>query len=444
MKAVEKIHQFNRFGSRLGLERMTVLLEKLGAPHRELKVIHVAGTNGKGSVCKFLEEGLASCGYKVGLYTSPFIESFNERIRLGGENISDEDLEKYTAPVLEAAEEMVSEGLDSPTEFEVITAVAFLYFSEKGADIVILEVGLGGRGDSTNVVESPLACVITSISYDHMDRLGNTLAQIAMEKAGIIKQGVPVISNVAEREASAVIAKRAYQEGCRLYDVSKLKYTVSDVTPFGQTVSMQLYGTDYSDMEISMTGEHQCENLKTAAAVIEILRKSSAIKVERSRLYEGFKKAVQPGRFEILKIGGLKGEKPCEPSERTGPAVIVDGAHNEAGAKALKETMQRFFSGSRILLVTGMLADKQVDMILDHLTEITEDIIITEPDNPRRLSSDSLEAALMERGIRPVKTCDVVSGVNAAKDMKDDYDIVLFAGSLYLIGDVRRIVRNEW
>lgn len=220
----------------------------------------MAGTNGKGSVCKFLEEGLASCGYKVGLYTSPFIESFNERIRLGGENISDDDIEKYTDPVLKAAEEMVSEGLDSPTEFEVITAVAFLYFREKGSDIVILEVGLGGRGDSTNVVESPLACVITSISYDHMDRLGNTLAQIAMEKAGIIKQGVPVISNVAEREASAVIARQAYREGCRLYDVSKLKYTVSDVTPFGQTVSMQLYGTDYSDMEISMTGEHQCEN----------------------------------------------------------------------------------------------------------------------------------------------------------------------------------------
>lgn len=444
MKAVDKIHQFNRFGSRLGLERMTVLLEKLGDPHRELKVIHVAGTNGKGSVCKFLEEGLASCGYKVGLYTSPFIESFNERIRLGGENISDDDLEKYTDPVLKAAEEMVSEGLDSPTEFEVITAVAFLYFREKGSDIVILEVGLGGRGDSTNVVESPLACVITSISYDHMDRLGNTLAQIAMEKAGIIKQGVPVISNVAEREASAVIARQAYREGCRLYDVSKLKYTVSDVTPFGQTVSMQLYGTDYSDMEISMTGEHQCENLKTAAAVIEILRKSSAIKVERSRLYEGFKKAVQPGRFEILEVGGLIDAKPWETSERTDPAVIVDGAHNEAGAKALKETMQRFFSGSRILLVTGMLADKQVDRILDHLTEMTEDIIITEPDNPRRLSSDSLEAALMERGIRPVKTCDAVSGVNAAKDMKDDYDIVLFAGSLYLIGDVRRIVRNEW
>lgn len=444
MNAIDKIHQFNRFGSRLGLERMTVLLDKLGNPHDDLDVIHVAGTNGKGSVCKFLEEGLAACGYRVGLYISPFIEKFNERIRLGGEDISDEDLESFTSRVLKASGEMVEEGHDSPTEFEVVTAIAFLYFRERAADIVVLEVGLGGSGDSTNVVSSPLACAITSISYDHMDRLGNTLAEIAADKAGIIKKGVPVISNVSEKEAASVIARRAYDSGSRLYDVSKLKLRISDETPFSQTVSMEIYGTDYSDVEISMTGNHQAENLKTALAVIEVLRKAGKIRVERSRLYGGLKKAVQPGRFEILIAGDAFGNRDDGLRDAAGPAVIIDGAHNEAGARALKETVQKFFDGRRILLVTGMLAEKQVNDILKHFTAITGDIIITEPDNPRKLGCDELERVLKSMGTEPVRAENVGSSVRTAERMQDNYDLILFAGSLYLIGDVRRIVRNEW
>lgn len=441
--AISKIHKFERFGSRLGLERMNVLLEKLGNPHEELNVIHVAGTNGKGSVCKYLEEGLAACGYKVGLYTSPFIEKFNERIRLGGSDIPDDDLESLTSRVLKASDEMVAEGLDSPTEFEVVTAIAFLYFKEKAADIVVLEVGLGGSGDSTNVVSKPMACAITSISYDHMDRLGNTLAEIAAEKAGIIKAGVPVISNVPEREAAAVIAKAAYERNSKLYDVSKIKFSIDDNhSPDGinllQKVSMELYGTDYSDVEISMLGKHQGENLKTALAIIEILRKESKIKVERSRLYAGLKKAVQPGRFEVL----VKGQNYADAAGRA--AVIIDGAHNEAGACALQETVSKYFDGQKILLVTGMLADKQVDEILGHFVKITGNMVITEPDNPRKLSVDDLGKTLNDMGIQPVKAVDAEESVRLAEKMQDDYDLILFAGSLYLIGDVRRIVRNEW
>ena len=429
MNAIDKIHQFNRFGSRLGLERMTVLLDKLGNPHEDLDVIHVAGTNGKGSVCKYLEEGLSACGYRVGLYTSPFIERFNERIRLGGQDISDEDLQSFTDRVLKASDEMVAEGLDSPTEFEIVTAIAFLYFKEKGADITVLEVGLGGSGDSTNVVKKPLACAITSISYDHMDRLGNTLAEIAADKAGIIKGGVPVVSNVPEREAAREIAKKAYEKDSKLYDISKNKFMIFDETPFSQKVSMEVLGTDYSDIEISMTGKHQGENLKTALTIIEILRKERKIKIERSKLYEGLKKATQPGRFEVL-------------AEE--PMVIIDGAHNEAGARALQETVSGYFEGQRILLVTGMLADKQVDEILKYFTAITDKMIITEPDNPRKLTVDELGETLKNMGIEPVKAKDAEESVKLAEKMKDDYDLILFAGSLYLIGNVRRIVRNEW
>ena len=443
MNAIEMIHQFNRFGSRLGLERMTVLLDKLGNPHEDLDVIHVAGTNGKGSVCKYLEEGLSACGYKVGLYTSPFIERFNERIRLGGADISDEDLQNFTERVLKASDEMVAEGLDSPTEFEVVTAIAFLYFKEKGADITVLEVGLGGSGDSTNVVKKPLACAITSIAFDHMDRLGNTLAEIAVNKAGIIKEGVPVISNVPERDAAAVIARTAYEKNSKLYDISKNKFMIFDETPFSQKVSMEIYGTDYSDVEISMTGKHQGENLKTALTIIEVLRKERKIKVERSKLYQGLKQAVQPGRFEVLVGKSVSGgEADAVQYER--PMVIIDGAHNEAGARALRETAQKYFEGQRILLVTGMLADKQVDEILKSFTAITDKIVITEPNNPRKLAVDELGEILNKMGIEPVKAKDAREGVKLAESMLDEYDLILFAGSLYLIGDVRRIVRNEW
>jgi len=426
--AIDKIHEFDRFGSVLGLERMNALLEKLGNPQDNLQVIHVAGTNGKGSVCKYLEEGLRACDYKVGLYTSPFITRFNERIRLDGADISDEDLEIFTERVLTAVAEMLAEGQQSPTEFEVVTAVAFLYFREKQADLVILEVGLGGSGDSTNVVKQPLACAICSIAYDHMDRLGNTLAEIAAEKAGIIKAGVPIVSNVREREAAKVIASRAYEKNSRLYDVSGIPVVISGESPCAQTVSMELYGTDYSDVELSMVGEHQGENLKTALAIIEILRKQRRIKVERSRLYAGLKRAVQPGRFEVI---------------HKEPLVIVDGAHNEAGAAALQKTMEKFFSGKKVLLVTGILADKQVDEILKHFVSITGDIIATEPDNPRKLKKEALEQKLKEMGITPRKAADAEESVALVKSLWQNYDAVLFAGSLYLIGDVRRYFYDE-
>ena len=431
--AIDRIHELDRFGSRLGLERMNELLARLGNPHEGLKVIHVAGTNGKGSVSKFLEQGLAACGYKMGLYTSPYIESFNERIRALGSDISDEELEKHTDRVLAAVGEMTDEGMESPTEFEVVTAVAFLYFKEKGADITVLEVGLGGSGDSTNVVQNPLASVICSISYDHMDRLGNTLAEIAANKAGIIKPGCPVISNVPVREAAQVIAKTAYEKGSRLYDISRIAFEIFDETPFSQKVSMELYEKDYSNVELSMVGRHQAENLKTALAVIEILRKEGKIKVERHKLYEGLKRAVQPGRFEVMKKGS--------PEEKQ-PAVIIDGAHNEAGACALRDTMKKYFDGKRILLVTGMLADKQVDKILEAFTGITGDVIATEPDNPRKLRAGMLAERLERLGLSPMTAGGAAESVRMAEDMGRDYDVVLFAGSLYLIGDVRRILRN--
>lgn len=425
---IDRIHEFNRFGMVLGLDRMKELLRRLGNPQDDLKVIHVAGTNGKGSVSKYLEEGLSACGYKMGLYTSPYIETFNERIRYDGADISDEDLEYYGQKVVSAAEAMVADGLDSPTEFEVVTAIAFLYFAGRQADITILEVGLGGIGDSTNVVKHPLASVITSISYDHMAQLGSSLAEIAVNKAGIIKTGCPVIANVPQRDAAKIIARKAYAMGSRLYDISGIRAAVSDETPFSQKVSMELYEKSYSDVEISMVGRHQAENLKTALATLEILRKSGAVKLDREALYEGLKRARQPGRFEVI-------------SED--PVVIIDGAHNEAGAQALQETMAQHFAGKKILLVAGILADKEIDSIVKFLTKITDHIIVTEPDNPRKLAAEKLAEHVADFGAAAEVVSDVEAAVHRAKELADGYDVILFAGSLYLIGDVRRLWRNE-
>ena len=220
---VEKIKEFDKFGSVLGLERMEKLMELLGNPQDGLKYIHVAGTNGKGSVCRYIYNALLSNGYDVGLFTSPFLEVFNERVEINGALISDVDLGICADKVIEKADEMVKSGYASPTEFEIVTAIAFVYFAMKKAEFVILEVGLGGRGDSTNIIKKPEISIITSISYDHMDRLGSTLGLIAGEKAGIIKEGVPVVMNVDEREAQIPIAKAAYEKNAVLYDVKKYR-----------------------------------------------------------------------------------------------------------------------------------------------------------------------------------------------------------------------------
>ena len=425
MNAIERIAEFERFGSVLGLDRIRTLLSRLGEPQKDLKVIHVAGTNGKGSVCRYLYEGLEANDYKVGLYTSPYIERFEERIEFDHELISTEDLEKYTDTVIEKANEMVAEGLESPTEFEIVTAIALCYFRDKDADFVILEVGLGGRGDSTNVIEKPLVSIITSIGWDHMDRLGDTLGKIAAEKAGIIKPGVPVVMNVEEREPAVVIARETYKNKSVLHDVSKIKWYRTENVGYGSCFNTYIDGTDYSEVVISMAGDHQIENAVTALTAIEILRKSSIIEVERSKLYEGFERAVQKGRFEVV---GAEGK------------FILDGAHNPDGMESLVNTVDDFFYGQRVLVVMGMLADKAVDQVVGLAQHLGDEFIITEPDNPRKLSCHELADKFRALGKECYECPDPEDAVAKAMEMKDDYDAVICAGSLYLIGRIRTIL----
>lgn len=427
MDAIKRIHEFEKFGWVLGLERMNVLLEKLGNPQEKLRVIHVAGTNGKGSVCRYIYEVLQTAGYHCGLFTSPFLEVFNERIEFDGAYISDEDLQRCSDRVLAKTEEMVAEGQESPTEFEVITAVAFLYFREKKTDYVVLEVGLGGRGDSTNVVKAPLISVITSISLDHTDRLGDTVGQIAREKAGIIKAGCPVVTGVKQPEAMQVIKERCSELGAPLYDAFACRTEIQEQSVYGSRFTVELPQGTYA-LRIPMAGEHQVQNAAQALYALTLLNREGKISIGDEAIREGFSRVRQIGRFELM---------------RETPLVILDGAHNPDGAKALLQTVRTCFPGKKILLITGILADKEVDAAVDTLCRIGDGFVATEPDSPRKLPAEALAEKFRAAG----KACKAIASANEAVDyaMKEagGYDVILFTGSLYLIGAIRGLFHDR-
>lgn len=428
--AIDKIHEFQRFGSILGLERMNSLLKLLGNPQDELKIIHVAGTNGKGSTCRYIYSVLQASGYRTGLYTSPFLEFFNERIELDGKYISDDDLAEYTDRVLKCAEKMVARGEQSPTEFEVITAIAFLYFKEKGCDFAVMEVGLGGRGDSTNVCKSPLISVITSISYDHTDRLGNTLAEIAAEKAGIIKEGCPVVTSAEADEALKVIEEKAEECGSMYFETRHIPYTVRAKSLEGISFDTVIQGVSFENIELSMLGEHQIKNAICALTALNILEERGDVTLHRDAIYRGLKAARQTGRFEVM---SAKDEKPI---------VVIDGAHNPDGASALRKAVNEYLPGKKILMVTGMLADKDTEKILNEFTAITDSFISTEPENPRKMDAESLKAEIEAMGADCESFPDCREAVQAAAERGKDFDAVLYAGSLYMIGAIRGLLRQ--
>ncbi len=424
MDAVEKIGRFKRFGSKLGLERMNVLLEKLGHPERALKCIHIAGTNGKGSVSRYLYSSLSACGYRCGLFTSPFLERFNERIEAEGRFISDEELDRIAGRVTAQALSMD----DPPTEFEVVTCFAFIYLASLDLDFFIMETGLGGRGDSTNVIEKPLLTVITSISYDHTDRLGDTIEQIAAEKAGIIKPGVPLVANTGNEVALRVIARTCYGRGSRLIDASKYKVRVRESGLEGSRISVTIEGIRYDDVTTCMAGDFQIENLTTALAAVEELRRRGLVSLDREKFRRGIAAARQPGRFEIM---------------AKSPYIILDGAHNPGGAEALADTVSGYFDRDRVLLVCGMLADKDIEGIVSQFVRMAGRFIVTEPLGDRRAPCEEVAEMFRKKGREAEGVKNTGEAYERAMARKHDYDCVLFAGSLYLIGDIRRRIVHE-
>ncbi len=423
---INKIHSFGWLGSRLGLERMNKLLELLGNPQRHMKVIHVTGTNGKGSVCRFIYSILQKQGYNVGLYTSPFLERFTERIEYNGMEISKNDLVQCALPVFEAADHMVSRGFDSPTEFEIVTAIAFNYYKKKEMDYLVLEVGLGGRGDATNIIEQPIVSVITTISLEHTQYLGDSLSKIAFEKAGIIKHGCPAVTSVRKYEALKIIEKTSIEKKCLLSKVPL--HQISNIRSSLRGYAFDFtYGANlYPNLETSMIGRHQIENAATAVTTAEVLKKQG-VHIDKRAMYEGIKVAKQNGRFEVISQN---------------PFIIIDGAHNTEGITALRDTLSQLFEDEKILLCIGMMKDKNISEIIDTIMPSVQEIIVTEPENDRKMDAYQLCEMIQKHKKTCIPIPDIIQACEKALKRSPDFDVILFTGSLYLIGKVRGYIRK--
>ena len=417
-EALEFIEQSHKFGMRLGLENSFKLLELLGNPQDKLKFVHVAGTNGKGSVCSFISNTLKEQGYKVGLYTSPYLETFTERIRLNGNNIPEEDVARIITIMKEKIEQMASDGFAYPTEFEIETAMAFYYYWEQQADYVVLEVGLGGRYDATNVIKSPLASVIVSLSLDHIGILGDTLGKIAYEKAGIIKEDSIAVVYKQKPEAEEVIKDVCKEKNTKYIeaDFEHLVIKKSDVN--SQVFDCKILDEKFENMEISLIGEHQVNNAVLALTVIKVLRDERQVEISNEAMRRAFLNTRWPGRIEKIKDN---------------PIFIIDGAHNEDGARSLSKALEKHFK--------GMLKDKDIDSVLEILIDKFDKVITTTPDSDRAISCNELKEKI-EKHVNDVTAIPKIEDAvkYALKNAKED-DVIISAGSLYMIGHVRQLVK---
>ena len=419
-QAMQKIHGLLRFGSRPGLDRITKLLTLMNNPEKKLKFIHVAGTNGKGSICAMLSSILKNQGYVTGLYTSPYVIDFRERIQLNGEMIPHQDLIDLVDEVYPYLDKM-AENDEIITEFEFITAIAMKWFLKKDCDVVVLETGLGGRFDATNTIETPLCSIITSISLDHTAILGNTLEKITFEKCGIVKPNGRTVFLPQESEVNKVIEQVAEMKHNLLYRADTSDMEILEKAIDGMTVK-------YKDKQIFMRliGNHQINNASTVLSAVKALRDGGMI-ISDDAVKSGLADAFMPARTECIS------KKPC---------IILDGGHNPGGIRALAEYIKDTCSDKKITLVIGMLADKDVGTSLEFLRGIPSRIIATEPDNPRKMSALQL-AQLAKNICNDVYTeTDPHKSISLAMNTIPKDGILIVCGSLYLAAQIREFLLN--
>ena len=418
------LDEVSKYGSVLGLESMRELLRHLGDPQNELKFIHISGTNGKGSVLAYLSTILSGAGYRTGRYISPTLFSYRERIQVDGEYIEKESLACHVTAIAAAAEDMQKAGLPSPTVFEIETALAFLYFKEKRCDIVTLEVGCGGLLDATNVITTTLMEVIASISMDHTDLLGDTLAKIAAQKAGIIKPDTMVVSAQQKSEAAQVIEDTCKEQHCTLQMVDESKISNVHYGAEGQTFSYKTW----ENVAISLAGSYQIKNAALALEGVEALRKLGYA-LSDQQVREGLLHTAWRGRFTTL---------------RRDPTVIIDGAHNPAAALELKESLERYFPGKTLYFVMGMFKDKDYAQVIDLTAPLARHIITVEtPGNPRAMPARELAEAVGKVNPSVEWADSVAHGVEKALAMAGKEDAVIVFGSLSFLGEAADAVNEK-
>ena len=415
-KALEKIHSLDKFGSRPGLDRISALFEMLGDDLLEQKFIHVAGTNGKGSTCQMISRVLKESGYKTGLFISPYITDFCERIQINNEMVKRDVLAKAVEHLCPMLDKLNEQGIII-TEFEFLTAVAFYIFKHENCDIIVCETGLGGLLDSTNLIKKPLCSVLTKIDLDHVAILGDTIELITEQKCGIIKENSITVSAIQNEISSEIIEDTAKSKNNKLYLAEDVQFS---------DISMSIDGSSftYSDLRLSLPliGEHQLDNAKTAIATLNALKENGLINFTDADLKNGLAKAQNPARFEIL----------CK-----SPVVVLDGAHNVNGMTAFKNATQQFTEGKRALLV-GMLEDKDVDSSLSLIKGMFDVAIVTDVPNPRNMDCYKL-ADICKKYFDKVIVCsNPKSAFDTAYTLSVDNDYsLLICGSLYLAGELR-------
>lgn len=418
-ESLSYLESLNVFGSKLGLSRIERLTELLGHPERRYRTVHVTGTNGKGSVSAMTAAILTESGFRTGLYTSPHLTSYTERFVIDGEQASEADFAAAISAAKEAAETMLAEGLEQPTEFEVLTAAAFYYFAEKHVDYAVIEVGLGGLLDSTNVI-MPEVAVITNVAMEHADRCGGTLEGVAHHKAGIIKRGVPVVT-AAEGMTLDVVRRKAAEEE-------------SEIFAYGEDfrAAAGAEGIDFSSKDsgaahyaLALGGAYQRQNAALAIRTAMLLAEKHR-SVTHETIARALKSVAWPGRFERFALEGVR--------------IVVDGAHNPAGAAALKESLDATFAGEKRVLLLGILEDKDYRAMLRTLVRADDRVVITPPASSRAGDPENLARVAREitREVEVVPAAD--AALSRALDRAAGRRILCAAGSLYLIGNLRRLL----
>ncbi len=424
-EALKFIESTEKFGIKPGLDAIKRLLSKLGNPQNDLKVIHIAGTNGKGSTASYIKSILMHQGYRVGFYTSPSLFALEERIQIDNGLIDQEDFAAVVADVKKAVDLLVEQGHDPNTEFEIFTAMALLYFKQKTVDFVVLEVGLGGRLDATNVVDKPLVTVITPIALDHVNILGDTLAKVAFEKGGIIKENVPVIVHPQKIEAFEVLKRLAEEKSAKLI-TAPVDLIEVDKVSLGGTV----FDLGSQTYEISMIGKHQAQNAVVAMTAIQTLKREHDIAVSDESVLAGLKTTKWPCRLEVM---------------QSKPKIILDGAHNPHGARALARALSEIVpGGQKPVVLIGMLSDKDVDEVLEIMKPYLGKVVVTEPHNDRKISANDLCGKLKAIGIDALIETDVSVALKTAVKLTESSDLLLVFGSFYLVGQVRQEVLRDY
>ena len=414
------LDSLGKFGINLGMERIEDLLKELNNPEQKVRTIHVTGTNGKGSVTSMITNILLVSGLKVGKFTSPHLVRYNERIEVDGKEISDEDFALVVTAVRRAVESVMAKGTDQPTQFEVLTAAAFLHFALQKLDYAVIEVGLGGLWDSTNVI-TPVVSVITNVSLDHTDRCGKTVEEIAMQKAGIIKDGVPVVT-AAEGEALGPIQAMALFKQAPLYIYGKA-FTGQEVASSMEGQTFTLSAGDYhSNYDVKLPGAHQILNTAVAVVAAKLASKQDS-RINELALHQGVALTKWPGRLERISQN---------------PDVILDGAHNPAGAAVLRAALDKYYSGKKICFIFGMMGDKDISQVITTLFRKEDTIYTVRADEGARAAEP--EALAEQIGSQAQAMHDLAAAYKTALAEVGEDGLVCVCGSLYLVGTFKKML----